>query len=550
MSPGQPSFGPGPGQRGQLRDLAYEPTRSGAKSLLVFVPGLLAERLPYAELLSRLEQDLGQDWRVLWWDSGLRWWSRRPMAEAGHRLRVRLRAEWDDIGGFKRIVLVGHSLGGMVVRHAYLLDSGVYADVLGPHEWVAKVERIVLLAAPNRGFQMSNLPFVYRWLLRLFGGPLGLTVGDLRAGSPFVATLRLLWMHYFDANAVADLPLVVQLLGDRDGLISREDSIDIEQFPGAAHLTVPDSDHDDLVDLSSERDPESCQQRYFGIRRAVMGSVVPTKPAISPTPRHILFLLHGIRAGREGWAQPLHDQLRAERPDLDVRALSYGYVSALGFALPFTRPRNLRRFLDAYSEAVAEHRGRSFSFAGHSNGTYILGQALRAIPAVRLDQIFLGGSVLPRDFPWRQLLARGQVGRVRNVRAADDWVVAILCAALRGLMMRDVGTGGYAGFLDDHERLEDLGYMRGGHGSAFAATRLPLVADFLLGKSTRLGPADLNGTEQPLMSLASRLLQIPMLPLLPVATAIGLAFWLFGIIAATVAIAVVLLLALVLLQAA
>ncbi len=153
--------------------MAYEPTRSGAKSLLVFVPGLLAERVPYAELLSRLEQDLGQGWRVLWWDSGLRWWSRRPMAEAGHRLRVRLRAEWDDIGGFKRIVLVGHSLGGVVVRHAYLLDSGAYADVLGPHEWVAKVERIVLLAAPNRGFQMSNLPFVYRWLLRLFGGPLG-----------------------------------------------------------------------------------------------------------------------------------------------------------------------------------------------------------------------------------------------------------------------------------------------------------------------------------------------------------------------------------------
>ena len=106
MSPGQPSFEPGPGQRGQLRDLAYEPTRSGAKSLLVFVPGLLAERLPYAELLSRLEQDLGQDWRVLWWDSGLRWWSRRPMAEAGHRLRVRLRTEWDDIGGLNASCLL------------------------------------------------------------------------------------------------------------------------------------------------------------------------------------------------------------------------------------------------------------------------------------------------------------------------------------------------------------------------------------------------------------------------------------------------------------
>lgn len=74
MSPGQPSLEPRPGQSGQLRDLAEEPTRSSAKSLLVFVPGLLAERVPYAELLSRLEQDLGQGWRVLWWDSGLRWW--------------------------------------------------------------------------------------------------------------------------------------------------------------------------------------------------------------------------------------------------------------------------------------------------------------------------------------------------------------------------------------------------------------------------------------------------------------------------------------------
>jgi pimeloyl-ACP methyl ester carboxylesterase len=442
MSSSQPSFKPGPGQHSQPGDLAYEPTR-GAKSLLVYVPGLPTKRSPCAELLSRLERDLGQDWRVLCWDSGLRWWSRRPMGEAGHRLRVRLRAEWDDTGGFERIVLVGHSVGGVIVRHAYLLDSGAYADVLGPHEWVGKVERIVLLAALNRGFQISNLPFTQRWLLRMFGGPLRFTVGDLRAGSPFIATLRLLWMQYFDANTVTDPPMVVQLLGDRDGLIGREDSIDIEQFPGAAHLTVPDSGHDDLVDVSSERDSKAGQLRYSGIRRAVMGGVVPTEPTTSPTPRHILFLLHGIRAGREDWAQPLRDKLRAERPDLDVRALSYGYFSALGFALPFTRPRNLRRFLDAYSEAVAEHRGRSFSFAGHSNGTYILGQALQAIPAVRMDQIFLGGSVLPRDFSWRKLLARGQVRRVRNVRAADDWVVAMLCAALRGLMMRDVGTGGY-----------------------------------------------------------------------------------------------------------
>ena len=529
---------------------AEEPTHSDAKSLLVVVPGLLAGQGRYAELLSQLRQDLGQGWRVLWWDSRVRWWSRRPMAEAGHRLRVRLRAEWDNTGGFERIVLLGHSLGGLIVRHAYLLDSGACGDALGPHDWVTKVERIVLLAAPNRGFQMSRLSFLRRWLLRLFGGPMHLTVGDLRAGSPYITTLRLRWMNYFDTSKVTDLPLVVQLLGDRDGLVSREDSIDVEQFPRAAHLTVPDSGHGDLVNLSAQGDPQLRQQRYFGIRHAVMGSVVPTEPTVPTTSRDVLFLLHGIRARREDWEQPLRDQLRTQRPDLEVRALSYGYFSALGFALPFTRTRNLRRFLDTYSEAFAQHRGRSFSFAGHSNGTYILGQALRTIPAVRMDQVFLGGSVLPREFPWRQLLAKGQIGRVRNVRAADDWVVAMLCGALRGMMMRDVGTGGYAGFVDDHERFEDLGYLSGGHGSAFTEARLPLIADFLLGKPAQLGPADLNGTIRPLMSLASRLLEIPMLPLLPAAAAVGLAFWLFGTVAAAVAVAVVLLLALVLLQAA
>jgi len=529
---------------------AEEPAHGRAKSLLVVVPDLVAGQDRYAELLSRLGQDLGPDWRVLYWDSGLRGWSRRPMAEAGHRLRVRLRAEWDSTGGFERIVLLGHSAGGLIVRHAYLLDSGAYADVLGPHDWVTKVERIVLLATPNRGFQISRLPFLLRWYTWLFVVPARFTVAEGHAGSPYITTLRLHWMNYFDTSKATDLPLVVQLLGDRDKIVRREDSIDVEQFPTAAHLAVPDTGHLDLVNVSAKVDPKLRQQRYFAVQHAVMGSVVPTEPTEPTTPRDVLFLLHGIRARREDWEQPLRDQLRAEQPDLEVRALSYGYFSALGFALPFTRPRSLRRFLDAYSEAFARHRGRSISFAGHSNGTYILGQALRTIPAVRMDRVFLGGSVLPRDFPWRQLLVQGQVGRVRNVRAADDWVVALLCGALRGMMMREVGTGGYAGFLDDHERFEDLGYVTGGHGSAFTAARLPLIASFLLGKSAQLGPADLNGTERPLMSLASRLLQIPLLPLLPAAAAVGLAIWLFNAIAAAVAVAVVLLLALVLLQAA
>ncbi len=100
------------------------------------------------------------------------------------------------------------------VRQAGARLDREQGDPIRAHHWVIKVERIVLLATPNRGFQMSRLPFRFRWWMRLFAVPMRFTMAEGQAGSPYITTLRLHWMNYFDTSKATALPLVVQLLGD------------------------------------------------------------------------------------------------------------------------------------------------------------------------------------------------------------------------------------------------------------------------------------------------------------------------------------------------
>jgi hypothetical protein len=104
--------------------------------------------------------------------------------------------------------------------------------------------------------------------------------------------------------------------------------------------------------------------------------------------------------------------------------------------------------------------------------------------------VFLAGSVLPRDYPWELMTARGQVGHLlRNDQATKDVPVGVLCAALRGLGSRDVGTAGVNGF--DQVVAETARYpgaFPGGHGAALnSPQRIADVAAFLT-KGDSLSP--------------------------------------------------------------
>ena len=101
---------------------------------------------------SRLERDLGVTALYLRYNSGL------PIAENGRRLARLL----DELAGewpvpLEELVLVGHSMGGLVLR------SAVHHGAASP--WVARVKHAFYLGSPHRGAPLEKAANAAAWLL-------------------------------------------------------------------------------------------------------------------------------------------------------------------------------------------------------------------------------------------------------------------------------------------------------------------------------------------------------------------------------------------------
>jgi hypothetical protein len=127
---------------------------------------------------------------------------------------------------------------------------------------------------------------------------------------------------------------------------------------------------------------------------------------------------------------------------------------------------------------------------------------------MKFERVVLAGSVLPATYPWTQRFSGRQVSRLWNLRANRDVPVSVLCSALRGLGMRDVGTAGFSGFTDDvPERKEEVFWFDGGHSAALEPAHLPAIVDYVAGDEpdpTEVRP-NARGGEQPAYRLYSRL---------------------------------------------
>lgn len=278
------------------------------------------------------------------------------------------------------------------------------------------------------------------------------------------------------------VPIVVQVLGDRDAIVTREDNIDFNQFPNAYYLNVPRAHHGDIMSFGPSSDS---LVRYTLIREAF----ISPRPAhdsrrfvqnfASDTIQRVIFLLHGLRSTHANWVPRLGAVLRQRLPNAEVVESSYGLTSLLGFALPTVRRRERVWLQDQYAEAVARHPLATMDVIAHSNGAYILGESLAHVPSMRFGRIALLSSVLPADYPWRERRALGQVGAVRNDRAADDCIVALVANSLHGLGMSDVGTSGWQGFDDAEAFLFEPPPLLGGHGATVSDDNLRDVVEFI-----------------------------------------------------------------------
>lgn len=432
-------------------------------------------------------------------------------------------SQLQETENYDDIVLCGFSAGALLVRKAYVYGCGSIEDApggdrrrlsQGPREaWVDQVKRIVLMAGMNRGASLDEKPeklSYTRWYLNHLAllvakmSNTGHFARECMRGSPFVANLRLQWLRTMEdsVNKKLQRPEVVQLLGDKDDVVSKADSRDVAVSKEFIWVQLNNTDHLNIVqfdETASGIERRTMTTLAFGDDAALARlKLHSTKTAIDEDREveTVVFVLHGIRDMGEWTSQfnaPLQsafERLNPPQPGapahkLVVHAASYGYFGMGPFLLGTDRQKNVRWFMDEVTELTAKYPNmKNLHFIGHSNGTYVLGSALENYATLKVNRVVLAGSVLRRDFPWKEFT--GRVDAVRNYVGSDDVVVGlgpkVFEMPLFGLLNRDIGSAGYDGFLSgtSEER-----FIRGGHGAALDQLNVPSIVNFIAeGKST------------------------------------------------------------------
>lgn len=394
---------------------------------------------------------------------------------------------------YEKIVIVGYSMGALFARRAFLVASAAKKS------WAGKVSRLVLLAGMNRGWSFSGpRPSDMRWHTYAVHAS-GAWFSNLtrsatlimatQTGAPFVANLRLDWIRWF-RDETKPRPEVVQLLGDIDEIVTKEDNEDIAAAPEGrfAWLKVRGSGHGDVRDFDDASDNHIGRYRRDKFLLAATSSFdkVLAQSELMPAPKDeaatkLVFILHGIRdLGR--WSSTLEHALRvrhAEARDgkskLVIESVRYGYFGMGQFLLKIERDEYVRWFMDEYTEAVAKYpNATEIDFIGHSNGTFLFTRALEQYGSFQVHRVVLAGSVARCDYDWNRYLDNGQVHKVRNYVAKDDIVVALLPRVFENkpefIFGNQVGSAGFNGFLaadttTGKGRIENYRFLTGGHGA-------------------------------------------------------------------------------------
>jgi len=418
------------------------------------------------------------------------------------------------IGSYVSIIMIGHSMGAVLARKIWALAHGATpAGTVRPDfamKWAGRIDRIILLAALNRGWTVSSALSPLNRLLWTLGTGWGNfcryalrqdpVVFGFRRGSSFLTTVRLQCLAV-DASLGECRPITVQLLGTADDFIAPTDNVDLSTGKGFHYIEIDGASHRGIVNLEADalpkftlaltgdarllREHSLAAEDVFDGCDEVDDFDAQVLPKENSKVKHVVFVIHGIR-DRGFWTRRIARKVKTvarERGEL-CRAVTstYGFFPMGPFLLPWVRRNKVEWLLDQYVAAKSLYPEASFSYIGHSNGTYLLAKALEICDAIRFDDgVVFCGSMVRRNFEWAKYIP-ARVSRMINYVATDDWVVAIFPHGLERLRLQDVGGAGHLGFL--HPGTANIRYVAGEHSAALVPGKWQEMANFVLGIDT------------------------------------------------------------------
>lgn len=465
--------------------------------------------------------------RFICWLSSIR--ARDIAAELSDQIQERFeeRARRNDKEVYKEIILVGHSIGALIVRKAYVFAKGMVSDHKDPDlkskTWADRVSRIILLSCMNRGWRLQKRPqhmarIVYSFL-RLLSAPArllgrGKLIFDLEWGSPMVANLRLQWMKLpheqptqpgvgkellaATASSLTQkelpagekksnslLPKTFVLIGEIDNMIDLKDHKDFLAVDSSCiGMKIRNTGHYDILRFDKLEDIGRLRRSKFS--QALTKDTKELESEFTALETNlevdrVIFLRHGIR-DHGHWTQTFREGIKSYVGKVILETSAYRRLSVLNLLLRIGRRRMVRNFMDEYTEIAAKYPNarNKMGFIGHSHGTLLLARALEEYSEARFDHVAVTGSIIRRDFDWRRIIDSKQVLRIRNDIASYDWTVGIFGGFFEWIKWASIGSAGFNGFEQAEGQNDATMYIKGGHSAALQDTNVSSLLAFIV----------------------------------------------------------------------
>ncbi len=418
-----------------------------------------------------------------------------------------------DGGAYERLILVGYSCGAVIARKIAIVVHGETAgapfvrDLKGlERTWAGSIERIILLAGMSRGwapeiardwFQAAfwTIGSWYCAIVAMLQLPVP-TLYAMRQGQPFIVQTRLEWLALTRSDRLAEKRSArAHELSRRGGRFSalggglEPDAKPLTDICRELNLT----DQARFLLLAKSASDSHNDLKKIAIAGTHMADTLPAAPDGRVT--DVVFVIHGIR-DKGFWthkiARAVKQQAQRESRVFHSFTRTYGYFAIFPFVVPWVRHWKTCWLMDHYVLMRALYPEAKFSYIGHSNGTYLLARALLHYPAAKFHHVVFVGSVVRCNYPWSMLLPDksenrpGQVDKILNYVATEDWVVAIFAKAFQTLeALFDIGSAGYDGF-DEHRQqrrhpdLHEAKFIVGTHKAGIREAHWNDIARFIV----------------------------------------------------------------------